>query len=1767
MFSLLLAVGWTGNASAQLKADPGMAKRLTAAAVMNAPLDLTKNQATSTPQTGMSSSLKKFPGISQKGQSLKDVPMGYANNSKRQAANRAPRRADATASATHVYSWYDAITYDWVDANGGSHPGAKITAPATDPYQIAYLLGTTYMNPVIPGLKYSEVTRTDNVYPNIEFGWDIPNNTRWDYDGATATTYPDILISIYSTNAQYTQATRIYSITVLSGNTPITSYCYNTDGGTMPNGWGMNGEDWAIDNDGYIACTSTDGEADDYIQISHSLLTGYSNIQVRIVAKDISYGYSGYGTHAIFVNDNYSIINSATDATFSWTINSNGTTKTVTKPYENGYTVFLVKVKDGTDAAPAFTRNWNSGSDNLIDYFSTYIDEVQLLTDGTRLNEGTDDAGTMFAYSGELNRFYFLGKGNDFFWGSSETDPSPHMAPTYDMYEEFSPTSTDNGAQITDFYSKLLYGNSYNVIHDCRGVNALQHYFSMSGNDGTDHRSMTNLIFWIPDNRGLYQGREYNEEFLPHVGLYTITLEATAVPDPTAEHQYLVTCDWVSSLNSILDFPVDQDYELWIYVYDEEGNPVEKRMVTNNLHNTTTYTYPEPQYPESYTIVYRVYGWPSAATNSRANGGDFYAKSNLDPVLIPGYKNFLALEMNHYESDFAIDEEHNYYRNFLTVDNQNPDNALTADRINNGENRFSLYHYDATAENPQYVKAADLTFSVDDNKVNYQIGYTNQAYIDDAHLYNEATGTELTGYRDLDALGYPTSGTIATLGGGEVTPPGPEQFERFVRINSLNDLTSGEEYLIVYENGNVAFNGGLTTLDATGNTISVNPVDGVIEANATTRAATFTISTYGNGYSIKSKSGYYIGRASTSTSSNGYGLDASTSTVYTHTISFDNSGNANLAHTYTYGSRSATHYLRFNSTSGQTRFRYYNQNGQQAIQLYKKVHPEGSTKVTTLTWGFETDADLEGWTSNDNDGDGYNWGWNHDNGFKTHEGVGSMISASYVNTSETSGQALTPDNWLISPEVTLGGTLTLWACGQYANDPAEVFAVYVLPDGDNTWHQVGNNNTTTTTMTQYSFDFSAYAGQTGKFMIRHYNCTDHFYLVIDDITYTVVEVDPYIGEGWSLLNDYLDKRNYKQVGIVEFELPWKSIQVKLQDTSAGTSAGYFMIQSDGKLRFIMPAGYNHANVKFVIRNAPLSSNYHDGTFKLTSSTGQTQTVTFAATDGNVDREVIFEGLSTGDVITITGTHTVDGTLYNYSPDFKYIRVYVQGGTGGISENTALNLAAIKFVDQFKAETSKDKHPYRYGYVLKFEPGAGSTLEPQESAKPEVPVQHTGAALAGYYSLSEIDNDTHIGRVVDNQILHDQGITMNVMNSEVNMKLTSNPQVYYYTLDRKPSTEPEANYLEISKLQKREDDTYQEMDNILEDYQDIFQPVTTPRFDNYDVKTGLYNDYMSYVPIAWTHGEQQDNRRIKWNTENRHNSYGAPIWKTGVGDALLYSATAEKQQGWNTTWMDGDTKCRLYMLDGIEAWGYLPTVSNIEYEPYMFRIFVESKSGKLRNFTYETVVGEDGKTNKVIAADVTTDDEKKVPKCVWSAYLNPYNDEVLAELNTACNNVFTDGIDGTKAYIQFNKNKVDRTAGYDENGNPLGDWDQQTTNAIFGLEDDIKTIMQNNVEVIDPNDLTIFVRFYYIVKGMSQGWTPWDPTRNAPGLAPAGYGAESPGKAPGQATAVNEIQYLGEIVSQTYYNIQGMVSDKPFDGVNIVVTRFGNGTTSVSKIIK
>ena len=162
-----------------------------------------------------------------------------------------------------------------------------------------------------------------------------------------------------------------------------------------------------------------------------------------------------------------------------------------------------------------------------------------------------------------------------------------------------------------------------------------------------------------------------------------------------------------------------------------------------------------------------------------------------------------------------------------------------------------------------------------------------------------------------------------------------EQSYKFVKVTSTGDITDGE-YLIVYEDIEVAFDGSLETLDAASNTIDVDITDGIIAATEETEAAIFKIDVTAG--TLQSASGYYIG-----VSSNSNGLkQTEDSETYTHTFSIE-SGSAVIAAVFD----GSTMSLRYNKASNQARFRYYKNAGQEAIQLYKKVLD--NTPVVTWT--------------------------------------------------------------------------------------------------------------------------------------------------------------------------------------------------------------------------------------------------------------------------------------------------------------------------------------------------------------------------------------------------------------------------------------------------------------------------------------------------------------------------------------------------------------------------------------------------------------------------------------------------------------------------------------------------------------------------------------------------------------------------------------------------------------------------------------------------
>ena len=151
--------------------------------------------------------------------------------------------------------------------------------------------------------------------------------------------------------------------------------------------------------------------------------------------------------------------------------------------------------------------------------------------------------------------------------------------------------------------------------------------------------------------------------------------------------------------------------------------------------------------------------------------------------------------------------------------------------------------------------------------------------------------------------------------------------------------------------------------------------------------------------------------------------------------------------------------------------------------------------------GFENG--LDAWTLVNTDGDNYNWQvidpeTAFTNGsLPRFEGTYCVMSRSYAST------ALTPDQWMISPEIEdLGGMLRYYVMDDGANYQ-ETYRIYVSTGSTDIADFVPVTEDILTpnsaAWTEQAVDLSAYAGQSGRIAFRHYNCTDQDFMFIDAI--------------------------------------------------------------------------------------------------------------------------------------------------------------------------------------------------------------------------------------------------------------------------------------------------------------------------------------------------------------------------------------------------------------------------------------------------------------------------------------------------------------------------------------------------------------------------------------------------------------------------------------------------------------------------------------------
>jgi len=148
---------------------------------------------------------------------------------------------------------------------------------------------------------------------------------------------------------------------------------------------------------------------------------------------------------------------------------------------------------------------------------------------------------------------------------------------------------------------------------------------------------------------------------------------------------------------------------------------------------------------------------------------------------------------------------------------------------------------------------------------------------------------------------------------------------------------------------------------------------------------------------------------------------------------------------------------------------------------------------------------LNGWVSTDLDGDTKQWAPLNASSIDANLGTKSMVSFSYDDAAQA---PLTPDNLVTSPAinltaVTASNVFFLFDQVTASSWPDEHYAIYIttsnVPSVITAATPIYETDVTELVLTNKAFNLSSFIGQTIYISFRHYNCTDKYFLIIDNI--------------------------------------------------------------------------------------------------------------------------------------------------------------------------------------------------------------------------------------------------------------------------------------------------------------------------------------------------------------------------------------------------------------------------------------------------------------------------------------------------------------------------------------------------------------------------------------------------------------------------------------------------------------------------------------------
>lgn len=799
-----------------------------------------------------------------------------------------------------------------------------------------------------------------------------------------------------------------------------------------------------------------------------------------------------------------------------------------------------------------------------------------------------------------------------------------------------------------------------------------------------------------------------------------------------------------------------------------------------------------------------------------------------------------------------------------------------------------------------------------------------------------------------------------------------------------------------------------------------------------------------------------------------------------------------------------------------------------------------------------------------------------------------------LSTVPTSGSAT--DHWLISPELSGDAqTITFWVreiTTQYGNETFEV----LTSSTDNTYSSfsiVGSTRECSSTdWTQVTVTLPA---GSKYFAIRH-TSEDIFGLMIDDITYIPAPEPPVS------YNIYLDGEFVGNVDANTFSYDFTNVAGGEHECavsavypggieSAAVPATFSMkptpnaptvspatgdasvtisitpdADTDGQLTYYVE--YNGSQVQDL--TFPRSAQdytvtvhaYTEATANYNQSPEAVVPVTIPALPQTAAPTIDISSQTDNQVtITATGNGTVTLTIPGYEPVTgngsasitvpRHMQDYVVSASATaqvsgelVSETTTQNLTIpgmassgewtemvgtynnpndllsfqvkvgndttdIMLIDQFMASTVHNDHPNGYTYVLKEKING----EEKSSNPANVPVYKTNSNLNGFYTEAQV--------IADNKY-DENKLTAHTLNTQIEYDVVPDNNVLYYSLYRGDKNEQrpviDVDH-RISQLQKFEDKVdgnvmYYFNENHLQGVLPRYEHIGSQTAERLDMNyvTGTGDDELSYVPVIWTFG------LYTARGDGKNNSYGSDIKHSYVGKVNI-SVEGLKNDGNNTTgqWdADGTTYCvysPIITLGGITPDdGGANDGDTYQYVPYMYR--------------------------------------------VWCTYPNAHNFKHL------------DNPDGRKHLVDAGPIEAPFLIGEATAEDSV--WHNNGEEVIIGRALESGEAQQPwsfGVPVNESSSNVQFVARFYYKKIVTPG-AQVNGLRGTRDNDEAAFAiAENSDDGQGIVTGINELADIVYVVSTTYVNAQGMQSDKPFDGLNIVVTRYSDGTTRTTKVVR